>query len=344
VPGAQGPPGPLNPNVQTGDTNTAVGLGALQPNPFGGFNTAMGSSALATSVGDHNSAFGYQALRNNANGAANTAMGRWALFTNTNGTANTALGSQALFLNTTGGLNTATGNNALANNTTGGGNTAHGGSALILNTTGAGNVAIGVNALFSNSTGSRNVAVGLGAGFEQTTGSDNIYLAHPGVAGESSTIHIGSSGTHSRTFVAGVRGVTTLIPNAVSVLIDGAGQLGTVSSSRRYKEDIADMAEASRGLLRLRPVTFRYKTPYADGSKPREYGLIAEEVAEVLPDLVVYSETGQAETVQYHELNVLLVNELQRQERRLQEQAAENAALRARLDRLERAHPSRNER
>ena len=126
--------------------------------------------------------------------------------------------------------------------------------------------------------------------------------------------------------------MTTGIDDAVPVLVDSAGQLGTVSSSRRYKQDIEDMAGASESLLSLRPVTFRYKKTFKDGDKPIQYGLIAEEVAEVFPDLVVYTEDGEPETVKYHLLATLLLNELQKQGEELQ-------VLSARLERLENAKP-----
>jgi Chaperone of endosialidase len=132
-----------------------------------------------------------------------------------------------------------------------------------------------------------------------------------------------------------VRGVTTGAANAVSVLIDSNGQLGTTNSSRRYKEDIRDMGDASSGLMKLRPVTYRYTQPYADGSKPIDYGLIAEEVEEVYPDLVAHSADGQVETVQYHKINAMLLNEVQKQHRQLEAQRAEIELLKARLAALE---------
>ena len=151
-----------------------------------------------------------------------------------------------------------------------------------------------------------------------TSGNDNIAIANVGVLGESGTIRIGG-GLQTRAFVAGIRGVTTALA-AVNVVIDSNGQMGTISSSRRFKEDIADMGQASSGLLRLRPVTYRYKQPYADGSKPGDYGLIAEEVAEVYPDLVVKGNDGETETVQYQKLTPMLLNEMQKQNRHAQEQ------------------------
>jgi len=179
--------------------------------------------------------------------------------------------------------------------------------------------------------------VGNRAGELYTTGSDNIAIGNSGVAGESATIRIGNSevGTsQGRTFVAGISGVTTGIDDAVPVLVDSAGQLGTVSSSRRYKEDIEDMAGASESLLSLRPVTFRYKKTFKDGDKPIQYGLIAEEVAEVFPDLVVYTEDGEPETVKYHLIATMLLNELQKQQQVTTDQAAQLAAVEMQLAKL----------
>jgi polyhydroxyalkanoate synthesis regulator phasin len=135
--------------------------------------------------------------------------------------------------------------------------------------------------------------------------------------------------------MAGIRGVTTGNNNAVPVVIDSNGQLGTISSSQRFKEDIHDMADASNGLLNLRPVTFRYTKPYEDGSKPLDYGLIAEEVAEVYPDLVVRGSDGQVETVQYHKLTPMLLNELQKQNATISAQSSTVAAQKEQIRSLE---------
>jgi hypothetical protein len=140
------------------------------------------------------------------------------------------------------------------------------------------------------------------------------------VDGESNTTRIGTQGNQNRTFISGVRGVSTGVANGVPVVIDSNGQLGTVNSSRRFKEDIADMAGASDNLLKLRPVMYRYKQPYADGSKPLDYGLIAEEVAEVYPDLVATSNDGEIETVQYQKLTPMLLNEFLKQHQHATEQ------------------------
>jgi len=272
----------------------------------------------------------------------NTAIGVGALGSNTDGTFNTAIGSGALFANTSGFTNIAIGSAALTSNTGGFTNIAIGSGALISNTNGSTNTALGAQALESNFTGSGNIAVGYQAGVN-AVGSGNILLGHPGSPiAEDFTIRIGSppgSGApsiHTRTFIAGIRDKTTGKTDGVAVLIDSNGQLGTVSSSRRYKDDIRDMGEASSGLLMLRPVTFRYKETAVAGGRPTEYGLIAEEVADVYPDLVVHSATGEIETVQYHKLVPMLLNELQKQHLQLGRQEQEITQLKARLEALER--------
>ena len=240
--------------------------------------------------------------------------GYYASPTDLNG--NTATGSNALFINTTGSFNTATGINALVANSSGSLNTATGSSALSRNTTGSNNIAIGVSAAI-NVSGDN---------------SNNIHIGTGGASADNGTIRIGGnlnlgdSAAQTSFFVAGVAGATV---SGVPVLINTAtGQLGVASSSRRYKEDIQDMGDASNGLMRLRPVTFRYQKPFADGSKPIQYGLIAEEVAEVYPDLVAHSADGQIETVKYQVLDSMLLNEVQRLNK-------ENQALQERLSRLE---------
>ena len=228
--------------------------------------------------------------------------------------ASTGLGPGAL-PSTTAVDNTAVGANALGNDTTGSNNTATGDAALISNSSGSQNTAIGVSALALNTTGNNNITIGFNAaGNVAGSNSDNIHIGNLGLSGDSNTIKIGTNPTHTTFFVAGVRGVTTGVNDAVTVMIDSTGQLGTVNSSRRFKEDIQDMGDASRGLMRLRPVIFRYRNAFEDGSKPMQYGLIAEEVADVYPDLVAHSADGQIETVKYQLLDVMLLNEIQRQQ------------------------------
>jgi hypothetical protein len=353
----------------TGNSNTAVGAAALAVNAIGNQNTAAGTAALSFNFsGSSNTAAGFQALRQNLTGSSNTAIGSLALTNNTTGTNNTAggvnalsgnlnglgnsaFGHQALAGNTVGSGNSAVGDSALINNSEGVGNSALGASTLFGNTTGTNNTAagdqalfgnnvgfnntaVGKGTLFNNSSGSGNTAVGFNAGQNATTGNDNIYLNNPGVAAESGTIRIGTSGTQTKAFMAGISGVTTG-GVAVTVVVDGDGQLGTISSSRRFKGDVRDMAEASSGLLQLRPVTFRYRESSGDGSRPLQYGLIAEEVAEVYPELVQYSTSGKPQTVLYRVLSSLLLNEVQKQHRQIQAQEVQILELSARLERLE---------
>jgi hypothetical protein len=211
--------------------------------------------------------------------------------------------------------NTAVGYTALGGNTTGGSNTGVGYNALLTNSAGINNTAVGVVALVST-TGSNNTAVGYGAGSIITSGNDNIMIGAEGDAGDDFVIRIGDGQT--ATFIAGISGAA--VAGGVAVVINSSGQLGTEVSSRRFKDDIEDMGDASDRLFRLRPVSFRYKQPLDDGSKPLQYGLVAEEVAEVYPELVVRGKDGQVEGVQYQKLPVLLLSELQKQYRHAEEQ------------------------
>ena len=342
----------------TGSYNNAYGNQALYANTTGGGNTASGDRALyANTTGFGNTASGEVALYHNTSGYANTASGSSALYTNTTGNNNTAIGEVALNSNTTGNNNTASGSNAMYFNSTGSENTATGVEALQLNDTGSyntvsgyqalqfnktgsNNTASGYQALFSNE-GSNNTAVGYLAGFSVGGGSNNIDIGNQGATLDSGAIRIGTAGTQTSAFIAGIYGAATSVNNAVPVLIDSNGNLGTVSSSRRYKEDIQDMGEASAGLMRLRPVTFRYKKPFADGSQPMQYGLIAEEVAEVYPDMVARSADGQIETVKYQLLDPMLLNEVQRQQAEIRELQERLSKMEAALAAVSRAAESR---
>jgi hypothetical protein len=245
-------------------------------------------------------------------------VGASALLSNTTASNNAAMGEGALLSNTTASNNAAMGYLALENNTTGIVNAAVGAWALQNNTTGVANAAVGSGALGNNINGSGNIALGSGSGINLTSGYNNIYIGNNGVATEIGAIHLGDPSTHTATYIAGINGVT--VSSGVPVLINSSGQLGTILSSRRFKEEIRDMSDASSRLLRLRPVTFRYKPEYQKGERALQYGLIAEEVAEVFPDLVQYSETGQANTVYYHLLTPMLLNEFQKQHRTIAEQ------------------------
>ena len=218
--------------------------------------------------------------------------------------------------------NTGVGEESLASLTSGSENTALGFSSGGATTTGFGNVAVGTNALPKNTGGNQNIALGRWAGFNLQIGNNNVYIGNPGLAVEANTIRIGSGSggitpQHTSFFVAAVRGVTTGVANGISVLIDSNGQLGTTSSSIRFKDDVRDMGDESAKLMQLRPVTFRYKAHGPDG--PKQYGLIAEEVDAVMPELVARSKDGEIETVMYHELPAILLNEIQRLEKRVLE-------------------------
>jgi hypothetical protein len=204
------------------------------------------------------------------------------------------------------------------------GNNAQGYAALYQNTTGAYNSAQGYFALSKLSTGNYNIAIGYQAGSNQTTGSNNIYIGNAGTAAENGTIRIGLSPNQSALFVAGISGVNV---SGVNVMVNSAGQLGVTSSSRRYKEDIQPLGETSARLYGLRPVQFRYIQPDEHGQKPVQYGLIAEEVAAIFPELVVYNDKGQPETVRYQELTPVLVNEVQQLHEQITAQALRLAEI-----------------
>jgi hypothetical protein len=188
----------------------------------------------------------------------------------------------------------------------------------LVNTTGNGNTAEGAGALFKN-TGSFNVAFGFNAGANLTAGNNNIDIGNLGVAGESNTTRIGTVGKSTATFITGIRGTATANVNAVPVVIDSAGQLGTVSSSRRFKDEIKPMDNVSDAILGLKPVTFHYKT---DKQNTPQFGLIAEEVAKANPDLVVRDDNGEIYTVRYEAVNAMLLNEFLKEHRRVEEQRA----------------------
>jgi hypothetical protein len=325
--------------ANTASENTATGAGALFSNTTGNFNTANGEFALfSNTTSGANTAMGYATLFRNTTGTQNTATGASALVSNTTGSNNTANGVRALFLNTTGQLNTAIGIGALGSNTTGEGNTANGSDALFFNNTGGSNTASGasalgnntggnfntangVNALLNNTTGSFNTADGFAALFNSTSGSGNIALgvnAGANVTTAGNVIVIGTAGSNvsNSCSIGNIRGVTTANANAIPVLIDSAGQLGTMSSSKRFKKEIKPMNDASESILALKPVTFHYKT---DNTNTQQFGLIAEDVATVNPDLVVRDENGEIYTVRYDAVNAMLLNEFLKEHKKVQD-------------------------
>jgi hypothetical protein len=306
-----------------GNDNTAIGTAALLFNTTGSGNTAVGTAALENNTDSFNTAIGENALSTNTNGFENTAIGAAALDSNTGGDRNTATGVLALGSNTTSSNNTAMGFIALLENT-GGSNTAFGSGALGSNTTGFGNTAIGDSALGENTTGSFNIAVGFFAGQNLSTGSGNIDIGNLGVDGESNTIRIGGdtgAGSQTATFIAGISG-TAVVGDAV--VVDANGQLGTVASSARFKKQIRPMDKTSEAILGLKPVSFRYKS---DSKGTPQFGLIAEEVAKVNPDLVVRDRNGEIYSVRYEAVNAMLLNEFLKEHKKTEKLEATVASL-----------------
>jgi hypothetical protein len=281
-------------------------------------NTFLGDGVLSlNTTGNNNTATGSAALSNSTTGSFNTANGYQALFSNTTGSLNTANGYSALLFNTTGIYNTASGENALVNNTTGSNNTAIGANALAANTTGVNNTAIGLNALVGNTTGNNNIALGFRAGFNLTTGDRNIDIGNGGLAGESSTIRIGRRADQTATYIAGISGAT--VPTGVAVIVDSSGHLGTTTSSARFKENIQPIDEASEAILALKPVTFRYKKELDPDGLP-QFGLVAEQVEKVDPDLVARDDQGKPYSVRYEAVNAMLLNEFLKEHRKVEQQ------------------------
>jgi len=303
---------------------------AVTPAPDGFYlnqNTAEGEDALfSLTTGSGNTAVGFQTLYSTTAGGGNMGIGAHALYTNTQGQFNTASGSFALFNNTVGGYNAANGYATLYGNTTGKNNTANGYAALVGNTIGASNTASGFNALFHNTSGNNNIGLGDQAGINLTTGSNNIDIGAAGAAGESGRIRIGTQGKQTDTFIAGIYGAT--VTTGIPVLVGPKGKLGTMQSSVRFKEAIKPMDKASEALLALKPVTFRYKQELDPDGVP-QFGLVAEEVEKVNPDLVVRGEDGKVMTVRYEAVNAMLLNEFLKEHRQVEEQAVTIAGLKA---------------
>jgi hypothetical protein len=304
----------------TGSENTANGFQALFSNTTGDSNTATGSEALpANTTGARNTATGFAALESNTTGERNTATGRAALVNNTTGNNNTADGHDALFSNTTAIRNTASGSFSLFFNTAGNNNSAIGYFSLYNNTTGNGNTASGFAALMNNTTGVGNIALGNFAGSNLTTGNNNIDVGSLGVAAEANTIRIGTQATQTNAYLAGI--YQTNITKGLVVEVDSDGHLGTVGSSERFKDAIKPMDKASEAILALKPVTFHYKKELDPDGIP-QFGLVAEEVEKVNPDLVVRDAHGKPYTVRYEAVNAMLLNEFLKGHRRLLRQEA----------------------
>jgi hypothetical protein len=340
-------------NLTTGANNTALGFNALLSNTTGHENTAIGSQALtSTTTGDGNVAIGWQTLFSNEEGFLNIAIGEQALYENVSGDSNIAIGDFALHENTgdanvaigqftgeentTGSLNTAVGFNTMAHNTTGKSNCAFGNVALAANTGGSNNTAIGVSAL-NQTFGSNNTAVGASAGFFLQGGSNNIFIGASagstvqgfgsnnieigtiGNGKDDGQIRIGKKDVHTTVHIAGIAGST--VSRGVAVMTDNLGHLGTVTSSARFKEKIKPMDQTSEAILSLKPVTFRYKKALDPEAVP-QFGLVAEEVEKVDPDLVAYDDQGKPYSVRYEAVNAMLLNEFLKEHRKVEQEEA----------------------
>src|SRR6266540_3145756 len=282
-------------SLTTGVYNTAVALKRKETNGIGNANTAIGAGALFANTADQNTATGAGALFSNSTGEANAAHGAFALFNNTDGSNNTATGFLAL------GGAFALGDGTIA---TGNHNTALGAVSLSSNTEGFQNTAVGAGALANNTIGSYNIALGSPTGGNVTTASNVICIGHPGLNVDNSC------------FIGHIRDAL-VAPDAIPVLIDSAGKLGTTSgSSRRFKKEIKPMDRASESILRLKPVSFHYKN---DSKRTTQFGLIAEEVAEVNADLVVRDDNGDICTVRYDAVNAMLLNEFLKEHKKVGE-------------------------
>src|SRR5262249_15772491 len=323
-------------NNPTGIYNTADGYAALYTNTHGSNNTATGIGTLLQNDANNNTADGYQALGCNPAGFNNlctgflglfasrfgddnTATGGKALYGNTFGSHNTADGYGTLYTNFTGDFNTALGFKVLLNNTSAGNNAGVGSWALFNNTEGSDNSAVGYSALFFNNTRFANAALGNGAGINVTTADHVICVGNPG------------ANVSNSCFIGNIRGVTTTYQDAIPVYIDSAGQLGTVSSSRRFKDEIRPMDKATESILRLKPVTFHYKS---DSNCTPQFGLIAEEVAQSNPDPVVRDENGEIYTVRYDAVNAMLLNEFLKEHQTVQELKASAAKQEKQIEAL----------
>jgi endosialidase-like protein len=322
----------LNANT-SGSSNTGIGADSLNLNTTGDNNTAVGQAALLSNVSGNNSnAVGSAALDSNISGNNNNAMGFAALFSNTTGNSNTASGSYALFSNSTASSNSAQGYEAMYSNTTGANNTAVGYQALYASTTANYSSAIGYQALNSSHSGLGNIGVGPFAGKNIIQGELNIDIGSWGSADESNTVRIGISPYHAHTYIAGIYNTTGL--NGLPVIVTSTGQLGVAPvSSERFKTGIATMGTATENLSQLRPVTFKLRS---DAQGTVHYGLIAEEVAKVYPELVVRDENGRIDGVHYDELAPMLLNEVQKEQATVATLIAEHEADAVKIASLER--------
>jgi hypothetical protein len=311
-------------NLTSGLANTGVGWYSLFANTTGSYNTAVGAGALDLNTGDENTATGTGALLLNTTGVNNTANGAFALVMNSTGRDNTAVGRRALQYNNGGGYNTAVGSAAMDMHGTGDNNTAVGAFALYSDTAGVSNTGVGDSALESNK-GNNNTALGTSAGSNLTTGDNNIDIGFNvlGTAGESNTIRIGNSDI-ATTIIRGIFNQTS--SGGIPVLINSDDTLGTMTSSARFKQDIKPMDKASEALFALKPVAFRYKKEI-DPTGASQFGLVAEDVEKVNPDLIVCDKEGKPYSVRYDQVNAMLLNEFLKEHRKVEQMQKQIDAL-----------------
>jgi Chaperone of endosialidase len=290
-------------------------------------NTADGQNALASiTTGIHNAAFGFDALLSNTDANFNTAVGSVALLLNT-GSQNTAVGAAALFSNTTGEDNNAVGAFALFNSVSGFFNNAHGRNALFSNTDGSENNAFGDLAMENNTSGTSNTAIGDDALRNNVDGSFNVAVGDEAGTGLGASVNnciaIGAPGEgpfavlDNTCFIGSIFGENISDPGSqTAVFVDQFNVVGIFNSSRRYKHDIQPMDKASETLYRLKPVTFKFNS---DWKATTQYGLIAEEVAEVDPGLVTHGRDGETVSVHYEQINSMLLNEFLKEHKKVQD-------------------------
>ena len=317
----------------TGVANTAIGWYSLWSNTDGSYNTGVGAGPLLFNVGDQttgdgtqNTAIGAAALLFNTTGLANTATGVTALLNNIEGNGNTANGWGALSNNNgnppDGSANTAVGAGALFSNTTGDSNTAIGLNALVNNTTGSGNTAVGVRALDHNTSGSLNIALGVNAGHDVVTAQNAICIG----------LNVFGADVGDSCYIGNIFGETSA--SGAAVYVNSNHRLGTLTSSNRFKDDIKPMERVSEALFALKPVTFHYKKEI-DPAGMQQFGLVAEQVEKVNPDLVVRDQEGKPYSVRYEQVNAMLLNEFLKEHRTVQEQKATIAELKSTVEKQE---------
>ena len=322
-------------NLGAGFGNTAIGWRSLFSVTDGNYNTGVGAGTLVLNSASSNTAVGTAALLLNTLGQDNVAVGTASLVFNDLGNSNSAVGAFALYKNVNGIENTALGTNTLTNNTSGDRNTAIGDSALVSCTSGFRNTALGNDAGNSITDGQRNVTVGDNAGVSIVSGQGNIYIGagvNSGVGDESAHIRIGDP-NFAITYDCFIEGIYNRTFGAadVAVRVGSNGKLGTVVSSRRFKHDIKPIDTASEKILGLNPVSFQYNS---DPENTPRFGLIAEEVAEVGPDLVIRDKEGKPLSVRYEDVNVMLLNEFLKEHKTVQELKATVAQQNKKIDAL----------